>query len=151
MNRICPRCKTVYSYASKECPKGCNKKHKRETDKIYNKYQRKNQDFYDSKEWRLLREACKNKFSGLCVWTLYKHKRIVKGKIAHHIVPLEINEKLGLKLYNLLYVSDEAHREIHMRLDMSSIEHFGLLNESILEEIEDIIEKWRDEDEGVGI
>jgi len=151
MNRICPRCRTVYSYVSKECPNGCNKKSRREANRVYDETQRKNQDFYSSKEWKRLREACRNKYSGLCIWTLYKHKRIVKGRIAHHIVPLEINKNLGLKLHNLLYVSDEAHGEIHAKLDMSSAKDFGLLNESILEEIAAYIERWHEEDEGVGI
>lgn len=151
MNRICPRCKTVYSYASKECPNGCNKKARKEANEIYDKTQRKNQDFYSSKEWKRLREACKNKYSGLCIWTLYKHKRIVKGKIAHHIVPLEVNEELGLKLYNLLYVSDEAHREIHTLIQMCHKDNFALLNESLLKEIQDYKTKWYDSDEGVGI
>lgn len=151
MKRICPRCRTVYSYDFKECPLGCNKKNKKESDKIYNKCQRVNQDFYDSKEWRILREACKNRFSGICIWTLYKHKRMVKGRVAHHIVPVEINKNLALNIDNLIYVSDEAHREIHLNLDTSSSKEFGLLNEGILKEIEAYIERWHEQDEGVGV
>lgn len=151
MKRICPRCRTVYSYSSKECPLGCNKKNKRESNKVYDKCQREHKDFYDSLAWKKLREACKNRFSGICIWTLYKHKRMVKGKIAHHIVPVEIKKELALNIDNLLYVSDEAHREIHMRMDTSSAKDFGLLNKSILEEIGAYIKRWHEEDEGVGV
>lgn len=151
MNRICPRCKKVYSYASKECPMGCNKKARAESNKIYDKHQRANHDLYNSKEWKRLREACKNKFSGLCIWTLYKYKKIVKGRVAHHIVPVEVAPELALSLSNLIFISDEVHREIHAQYILATKEHFGLLNESILEEIRDYIDKFVDDDEGVGI
>lgn len=85
---------------------------RREANKIYDKCQRKNQDFYSSKEWKRLRETCKNKFSGLCIC---KHKRIIKGRIAHHIIPVDVDKDLSLKVYNLIFVSDEVHAEIHIQ------------------------------------
>ena len=151
MKKICPRCKTIYSYDYKECPRGCSKKNKRESNKVYDKYQRDHKDFYNSLAWKKLRELCKNRFTGICIWTLYKHKRIVKGKIAHHIIPVEINKELALDIDNLLFVSDEAHREIHLRMDMSLARDFELLNKSILEEIETYIHRWREQDEGIGV
>ena len=69
---------------------------------------------------------------------------MVKGKIAHHIIPVEINKELALNLNNLLYVSDEAHREIHLRLNTSSSKEFELLNKDILIEIETYIQRWYD-------
>ena len=48
MKRICPRCKALYSYDYKECPFGCSKKNKRESNKVYDKCQRERKDFYDS-------------------------------------------------------------------------------------------------------
>lgn len=151
MNRICPRCRTVYSYSLGECPRGCNKKSRRESNKVYDKCQRKNQDFYSSKEWKRLREACKNKFSGLCIWTLYKHKRIVKGRIAHHIIPVDVDKDLSLKLYNLIFVSDEAHAEIHMKYSEAPKDYFKDVNEEILKEIYDCLDQWSDDDKGWGI
>lgn len=150
MNRICPRCHTVYSYSLKECPNGCYSKSKKENSKLYDKLCRKNKEFYGSKEWKFLREACRKKYSNICIWTLYKHKKIVKGKIAHHIVPVEVNYELALKLDNLIFVSDEAHREIHKSYMMCGKEDFELLNKKILELIRKYQLKWETTDEGWG-
>lgn len=149
MNRICPRCRTVYKYNADGCPNGCSKKIKRESDKLYDKTKRKNKEFYGSKEWKFLREACRKKYSNICIWTLYKHKKIVKGKIAHHIVPVEVNQELALKLENLIFVSDSAHREIHKNM-MCGKEDFELLNAKILELIRKYKFKWENSDKGWG-
>lgn len=154
MNRICPRCHTVYSYASKECPNKCNAKQKYERNKVYDKCQRKNHDFYNSKEWKFLREACKNKFSGICIWTYYKYKKIVHGEVAHHIIPVSVSKDLSLSLSNLIYLSEDAHREIHMNYYVEgcrNVEEFNLVNEGILKDIYDCIKKWNEQDEGVGV
>ncbi len=145
MNRICPRCQRVYSYALGECPNGCSTKRKKESNKIYDQTQRKNKDFYDSKEWRMLREACRKKFDGLCVWSFYKHKRLVKGTIAHHIVMVEEDKGLALNLDNLIFVSDEAHREIHTHYDIPGF------NKRIHEKLFDLVDRWEEKNnEGWG-
>lgn len=158
MNRICPRCQRVYSYEQGECPKGCNAKRKKETNRMYDKYQRKNHDFYNSKEWKVLREACKNKFSGLCIWSLYKHKRMIKGTTAHHIKPVELNKEDALKLSNLIFVCDEAHREIHKEYSKITYEEYMLLdddakikvNKKIREKLYRYVRRFVENDEGWG-
>ncbi|MEG0840861.1 MAG: hypothetical protein RSD79_05590 [Cetobacterium sp.] len=143
MNRICPRCKKVYSYSFKECPNGCTKKARAESNRIYDKCQRENQAFYNSKEWRMLRESCKNRFSSLCLWSLYKHKRIKKGTTAHHIVPLSEDKSKGSLLSNLVYLSDEAHREIHKLYETNQ--------RGTIKEIREFIQVWEVEYGGRGI
>lgn len=143
MNRICPRCRKVYSYSLKECPNGCTKKTRAESNRIYDKCQRENQTFYNSKEWRILRESCKNRFSSLCLWSLYKHKRIKKGTTAHHIVPLSEDKSKGSLLSNLVYLSDEAHREIHKLYETNQ--------RGTIKEIREFIQVWEVEYGGRGI
>lgn len=134
MNRICPRCRTIYSYSVGSCPNGCSLKAKRESDRIYDRDQRKNKEFYSSKEWKQLRNVCKERFSGLCLWSLYKHNRIKKGRITHHIVPLSDDKSKGLLLSNLVYLSDEAHREIHKLYETDQIQ--------TIKEIKEFMKIW---------
>lgn len=136
MNRICPRCRTVYKYNADGCPNGCSKKIKRESDKLYDKTKRKNKEFYGSKEWKRLRIACKNKFDGICIWSFFKYNRLVKGKIAHHIVMVAEDKGLALNLNNLIFVSDKAHREIHTRYNISGF------NKRIHKELFYLVDRW---------
>lgn len=146
MERICPRCQRVYSYEINECPNGCNKKRKKESNEVYNKYQRQNQSLYDSTAWKKLREACRNKFDGICIWSLYKHKRLVKGTLAHHIILIEEDKNLALNLSNLIFVSDEAHREIHRSYDVAGF------NKAIQEKLFEYVKRWESKDnKGWGI
>lgn len=41
---ICPRCRTKHLKGT-ECPNQCSRKNKREANKVYDKYQRKNAEF----------------------------------------------------------------------------------------------------------
>ena len=131
MNKICPRCRTVYSYSIGQCPNHCSSKAKLEDNRVYDRCQRDNKEFYSSKDWKRMREICKGKFSGLCLWSLYKHNKIKRGLIAHHIVPLSEDLNKGLKLSNLVYVSDEAHREIHKLYESEQQETIQLIRKFI--------------------
>lgn len=142
MNKICPRCKTVYKYNQDGCPNGCAKKLRAESNKTYDKDQRANNKFYDSKEWKKLRELCKNKFINICIWSYYKHNKLVRGRVAHHIIPITVNKELSLKLSNLLFVSDEAHAEIHKLYIEATGKDFIEANKSILEDIYKYIKRW---------
>lgn len=142
MNKICPRCRKVYSYSDRSCPNGCNEKARKESNKVYDKEQRLNKELYNSKEWKVLRDACKKRFSGLCIWSLYKDKRIVHGRVTHHIVPVEDDKEKALDPDNLIYLSDVAHREIH--------ELYEDDKEGTQELLYEFIQEWDDSDEGVG-
>lgn len=143
MNKICPRCRKVYSYNDRTCPNGCSDKRKKESNKVYDKEQRTNKDLYNSREWKLLREACKKRFSGLCIWSLYAHERIVHGTLTHHIEPVEDSEDKALNPDNLIYLSDTAHREIHELYNNDKEVTQALLLE--------YIKLWDETDEGVGL
>lgn len=132
--RLCPRCNSQYEYGTK-CPNGCQDKLKTKSNKVYDKFQRKNQRLYTSKEWITLRKVCRNRFDGLCIWNYMKHKRITPGTISHHIVEVNENSRRSLDLNNLIYVSDEAHREIH--------ELYKDNKQATQRELFEMINKWR--------
>lgn len=131
MNKICPRCGKVYSYSIGQCPNECSSKAKLEANRVYDRCQRDNKEFYSSREWRRLREVCREKFSGVCVWSLYMHRKAKRGTTAHHIVPLSQDKNKGLELSNLVYLSDEAHREIHKLYESRKEETIELIRKFI--------------------
>jgi 5-methylcytosine-specific restriction endonuclease McrA len=80
--------------------------------KVYDKFQRKNKDIYSSARWQRLRDSCIARDS-ICLWSYYKDKKIVQGKMVHHIIEVEDNISRAYDISNLIFVSDAAHREIH--------------------------------------
>lgn len=119
MMKICPRCNTKYAYRE-SCPNNCYDKVKTERNKVYDKYQRKNADFYGSKEWVRLTGLCREKFNGLDVYQLYKYGKYAYGELTHHIEEVKDNKDRALDLGNLIYVSDSSHREIHAAYNKSN-------------------------------
>ena len=97
----------------------CYNKAKKESQRVYDREQRKNADFYSSKEWVRLTELCKNKFKGLDIYRLYKYRVYTSGELSHHVEELNDNKERALDIKNLIYLSDESHREIHTAYNKS--------------------------------
>ena len=135
--RFCDRCKTKYPYGE-ECPNKCKAKAKKESDSYYNTYQRSHTAFYESRAWRKLRLVCKNRFDGLCLWSYVKHKKIVQGTLAHHIIEVRDAQSNSLDINNLIWLSDDAHREIHKL--------YKIEKRSTQLELFKLIKIWRDRD-----
>ena len=112
----CPRCKTLHD-RNKSCPNGCYDYIKKESDKYYDKYLRKNKSIYNSRTWEKVRERCLMSCDNLCLYSLYKRGKVEVATTVHHIV--EINEdtskQLVYEIDNLIAVTDKVHREIHSR------------------------------------
>lgn len=111
---ICPRCRTKHLKGT-ECPNQCSRKNKKEANRVYDKYQRKNAEFYHSREWLALRDVCNNKYDNICLYSFFKYHEIVKSKVVHHIIELEDDRTQALSIDNLIPVSQIAHAEIHAR------------------------------------
>lgn len=77
----------------------------------------KKDSFYSSNEWKKIRKDVKKYFFSLDFYAFYVHGLVIEGRIAHHIVPLEVDEALKLNFENLIYVSESSHREIHFLLE----------------------------------
>lgn len=111
--KICPRCRNKYQYGE-SCSNGCYEKQKREGNREYDRTSRKNSEIYNSTSWKRIRTLCFNKHNYLCLWNYFKHKKISKAEMIHHIVEIDDDPGRAYDLSNLIPLSDEAHREIHM-------------------------------------
>lgn len=83
---------TICSGCGREIPQGekcpsCNKERYRN----YNKYKRdiKSAKFYNSVEWKRLRDYIFRKYNNLCLKCLIIDKKIVKANTVHHIITIE--------------------------------------------------------------
>lgn len=121
--KICPKCRTKYLVGEK-CPNGCLDFAKKQNDKYYDKYSRKNANVYNNRQWERTRLNCLMRYDSICVYSYFKHNKIVPAVLVHHIIEVakDTSKKLVYDLNNLIPVSDEAHREIHRRYKTERLE-----------------------------
>ncbi|MFD2671826.1 HNH endonuclease [Marinicrinis sediminis] len=114
IKKICNKaaCNSLINVGDKYCDKHKDQGQidKRERNRHYDKYQRdqKSKQFYNSKEWKLLREKIKLKFNGLCLKCL-ENKKIKVGVIADHIIPIKVDWSLRLVESNIDFLCVECH------------------------------------------
>lgn len=78
-------------------------------------YHERYQEFYNSKEWKMLRNYKFGLANGLC--EKCKEKNIVRaGKQVHHIIPIEEDWSKRLELDNLILLCNDCHNEEHERI-----------------------------------
>lgn len=66
-------------------------------------------DFYHSKEWRILQGCIMKKYFGLCVYSYVIEHKTVRAGAVHHIVEIKDNFTLRLCPENLIPLSEETH------------------------------------------
>lgn len=104
----CSRCgKRIESGQTCECVK---QRHKE-----YNKYSRNkvSSEFYDSVNWKRMREYIKNKYDGIDVYAYVLFGQIEQATLVHHIVEVEDDKSQALVERNLIPVSVSSHNLIH--------------------------------------
>ena len=69
--------------------------------------------FYHSQSWRLLQEAVKARAHYADEYIMHYEHRLIEGRIAHHIIPVDERPDLALNPRNIIYVSDRTHKRIH--------------------------------------
>lgn len=69
--------------------------------------------FYHSNQWKHMQALVKMACHGLDMYAFYVEHRLVKGRIAHHIIPISQEPDRALDMGNLIYVSDSSHKKIH--------------------------------------
>ena len=74
-------------------------------------YKEKFKNFYNSKEWKSLRDYKFAEAGGLCE----RCKKITGGKDVHHIEPIEVNWDRRLDYTNLELLCKDCHNETHGR------------------------------------
>lgn len=84
--------------------------------------------FYNSPEWRILRQQVFLEANGLCEECL-KKKIIMEGKEVHHIVPIDKDWSKRFDRSNLILLCDECHRLAHER--SSPLQEFKKMWEQI--------------------
>ena len=104
----CSRCgKRIESGKTCDCVK---QRHKE-----YNRTSRNKEAtaFYDSVNWKRMREYIMNKFDGLDVYAYVLYGQIEKATLVHHIVELSDDKSQALVERNLIPVSVSSHNLIH--------------------------------------
>lgn len=111
LKKLC-KCGAVIPARKSVCDR-CASKYQR----TYDKHQRKRADFYKGRRWTAVRSLVRSRAMGIDLYQLYKYNRLVQGRLAHHIQPLEDAPSLAYDLDNLIWLSDASHHEIHALYD----------------------------------
>lgn len=110
----CARCgKRIESGQTCECVKMRHKE--------YNKYSRNkvSSEFYDSVNWKRMREYIKNKYDGIDVYAYVLFGQVEQATLVHHIVEIEDDKSQALVERNLIPVSISSHNLIHQAYNES--------------------------------
>lgn len=110
----CSRCgKRIEAGKSCECVKMRHKE--------YNKYSRNQEatSFYDSVNWKRMREYIKNKYDGIDVYAYVLFGQVEQATLVHHIVEIEDDKSQALVERNLIPVSVSSHNLIHQAYNES--------------------------------
>lgn len=108
LTRVCILCGKVHRCGD-ACPKA------RQRHKEYDAFRRDTaaSGFYKSRAWVKMAIMIKERDHGLDQYELAANKKIIKGEMVHHIIPLEDSPDRRLDPGNLIYVSRKSHRLIH--------------------------------------
>lgn len=117
LKKFCPRCNSIIDVSQQYCDK-CKKKVdaiRKERHKEYNdnRTDDKEQAFYKSREWKVLRERLDVIYKGLCLYSYYIDDRIISRDVYHHIVPVKDNWDKRLDIDNIIPVTFKVHQKIH--------------------------------------
>lgn len=112
----CSRCgKKIGQYEECECmvqaKKDSYKRYKER--RKQNEQQKKQQDFYCSKEWLRIRDVVIADCFGMDIVIWYKDRTIELGYTVHHIIPIEDSWESKADISNLIYVTEQTHQIIH--------------------------------------
>lgn len=78
------------------------------------KEQRKFQNFYNSDDWKRIRESIISSCYSIDILEYYRTGKIVQGERVHHIVELEDDWNSRFDIYNLIYLTERNHRRVHV-------------------------------------
>ena len=122
MSKIyCSKCRKIHEKGQCEKEEGiidkaiAEQKPKAKTYKTYaemNEEELKIQKFYNSKEWRKMREKKMKENFGLCEICFKLRNKIKNATSVHHIKKLRTHFHLRLNEENLICVCDDCHRLI---------------------------------------
>lgn len=85
--------------------------------RLKEKDQKKYQDFYNSKAWRMVRSNIISNCYSVDILEYYKTGNIIQGESVHHIEELDSNWSMRLDTGNLIYLTEQNHRRVHVEYD----------------------------------
>lgn len=119
-------CNTLVDYGTKYCNKHKTKDKDRYKDyrrnRLQDKEEKARQDFYNSLEWKNIRDLVIKKCFGIDIVEYYRTGQIIMGYTVHHIVELKDDWNKRLDINNLIYLSQENHIKIHKMMEKSKEE-----------------------------
>jgi hypothetical protein len=108
LTTICSRCGQVIKQGER-CQ--CELERQREYDR--DNRNRESAAFYHSKSWSYLQKAIAARAGYQDEYVKFYKGRVMPGRIAHHIAPIDERPELKLDGKNIIYVSDKTHQMIH--------------------------------------
>ncbi|MGG7058443.1 hypothetical protein ACQPUZ_09115 [Clostridium tertium] len=88
--------------------------------RLKDKEQKKYQQFYNSDNWKKVRDVVVNECLGIDIYEYYTTGRIVQGERVHHIIELNDDWSCRLDMRNLIYLTERNHRNIHVIYEKSN-------------------------------
>lgn len=116
-------CNVLVDYGTKYCNKHKAKDKDRYRDyrrsRLQDEEEKARQEFYNSTEWKNIRDLAIKKCFGIDIVEYYKTGQIVMGYTVHHIIELKDDWNKRLDINNLIYLSQENHLRIHKMMERS--------------------------------
>lgn len=116
-------CNVLVDYGTKYCYKHRTKDKERYKDyrrsRLRDEEEKARQEFYNSVEWKNIRDLAIRKCFGVDIVEYYRTGQIIKGYTVHHIVELKDDWNKRLDINNLIYLTQENHIKIHKLMERS--------------------------------
>lgn len=123
----CLKHKELYEQGER-CPKCLSEKRRKYEEKKRDKERAR---FYQSKDWRIVRQKVIDYYAGVDIWFLGMTGKLKPclNLTVHHIYEYSKHPSLALAVTNLIPVSAQSHNEIHIYYDSGRFEEaIGIIN-----------------------
>lgn len=140
LKKLCPKCNKVIDQGERYCSEhqASYKEYQKNRQKDYRnrRTDKKELNFYCSKEWEQLKDHLKIKYKGMCLYSYLVENKIVPVGDYHHIEPLKENWDKRLDVYNIISLSHQVHRKIHKLYETDK--------EATQKMLRDLLFKWKE-------
>ena len=109
-------CTELVLYGQKHCIKHEHMDKERHKEYQRHRTDKREQAFYNSKEWKLVRQQVLIRDNRLCQLSLLDNK-IVFADMVHHIIPMKEDESKKLDMDNLISLSNGMHNYVENEYD----------------------------------
>ena len=137
LKRLCRKCNKVIDASATYCNECVDKHNKSQSCKSYDDRRKddKYHAFYQTKEWKITREALLEKYNYIDLYELHINKKIVVANTVHHIVEVREDYDKRLDLSNLFPCSARTHNKIEKVYRRNREETQALLRKLLQKEV----------------